>query len=119
MDDRKELSNEEVEKIIKKKRKKRKWRFSEKMVLIILIYCISIFERALYFAFKNFSESVWVYLLPIIGTLVTSAFAVFIWKEKNENLPKIQANPYYDEEQLINEIKDEVVQEYKNIGRNY
>lgn len=110
-----------IDKIIKKSKKqkkvKRKWRFTEKIIFIVLIYTITIFERALVYAFKNHSENMWAYLLPAIGVLASSAFAVFVWKEKNENLPKIIANPNYDEEQIREQIQYEMEEEYRNLGR--
>ena len=107
-----------IEKKIRKKKIKRKWRFSEIVILSILIFSIAVFCIAIAFSFINQSDSLWAYLIPTIGGLASSAFAVFVWKEKNENLPKIIANPNYDEEQLIEQIHYEVEEEYKSLGRD-
>lgn len=119
-----ELSKDElrkINKIVKKSRKKkkirRKWRFSEKVILFILIFSIGVFLSAIAFSFSREDSSIWAYLLPSIGALASSAFAVFVWKEKNENLPKIIANPNYDEEQMKEQIQYEVEEEYRNLGR--
>lgn len=119
-----DLSKDEIKKIDKiikksrrKKKVKRKWRFSEKVILFILIFSISVFLSAIGFAFTREDSSVWAYLLPSIGALASSAFAVFVWKEKNENLPKIIANPSYDEDQMKEQVQYEVEEEYRNLGR--
>lgn len=96
---------------------KRKWRFSEKVVLFILIFSILVFISSIVFAFVKDSDSIWSYLLPSVGVLASSAFGVFIWKEKNENLPKILNNPNYDQEQLVEQIRQEVFDEYINLGK--
>lgn len=121
MDDLTEKEIKKIDKIIKKSKKqksvKRKWRFTEKIIFLVLLYSISIFERGSLYAFKNGAESMWAYLLPAIGVLASSAFAVFVWKEKNENLPKIMENPNYDQEQFAEQIRYEMEEEYKNLGR--
>lgn len=99
------------------KNSKRKWRFSEKIILFILLFSIAVFISAISYAFIKDSESIWAYLLPSVGVLASSAFAVFVWKEKNENLPKILANPSYDQEQFAQDIRYELEEEYKNLGR--
>lgn len=96
---------------------KRKWRFSEKVILFILIFSILVFISAIVFAFININDSVWAYLLPSIGMLASSAFAVFVWKEKNENLPKILNNPNYDQEQFAEQMRQEIFDEYINLGK--
>lgn len=118
-----DLSKDElrkINKIVRKSRRKkvrRKWRFSEKVILFILVFSISVFLSAIAFAFSREDSSIWAYLLPSIGALASSAFAVFVWKEKNENLPKIMANPNYDEEQMKEQLQYEVEEEYRNLGR--
>lgn len=119
-----DLSVKEIKKIEniinkskKEKKVKRKWRFTEKIIFLVLLYAISIFERGSLYAFKNQAESMWAYLLPAIGVLASSAFAVFVWKEKNENLPKIMANPNYDQEQLEEQMRYELEEEFRNLGR--
>ena len=116
-----DLSVKELEKLLKKKKKKRKakreWRFSEKVILFILLFSIAVFVAAIAYSFVKASESIWAYLLPSVGVLASSAFAVFVWKEKNENLPKILANPQYDQEQLAQQIRYELEEEYRNLGR--
>lgn len=74
---------------------KRKLKFSEKMLVIILIYAITLFERAIAFAFLNRAENIFAYLMPILGTLITSTFIAFEWKEKNENINKQNLNPEF------------------------
>ena len=117
------LSVDELKEMLKKKKKqkrkkvKRKWRFSEKVILFILLFSIAVFIAAIVYAFLKDSESMWAYLLPSVGVLASSAFAVFVWKEKNENLPKILKNPNYDQEQLAEQIRYELEEEYKNLGR--
>lgn len=116
-----DLSIKELEEILKKKKKqkkvRRKWRFSEKIILFILLFSIAVFIAAIIYAFAKNSESMWAYLLPSVGVLASSAFAVFVWKEKNENLPKILSNPDYDREQLAQQIRYELEEEYRNLGR--
>lgn len=110
-----------IDRILKKSKKakkiRKKWRFTEKIIFIVLVYTITIFERALIYAFINRSENMWAYLLPAIGVLASSAFAVFVWKEKNENLPKIIANPKYDQEKFEEQLRYEIEEEYRNLGR--
>ena len=98
-------------------KKKRKWRFTEIIILLVLIYTVMVFNLALYFAFSRESDSVWWYILPSIGALSSSAFAVFVWKEKNENLPKILQNTNYDTEQLQNEIQYGLQQEFIDLEK--
>lgn len=119
MDELTEREAKKIERIINKRKKKvkRKWRFTEKIIFLVLLYSISIFERGALYAFRNQAESMWAYLLPAIGVLASSAFAVFVWKEKNENLPKILSNPNYDEEQIRDQLQYEMEEEYKNLGR--
>lgn len=116
-----DLTVKEIEKILKKKKRKkkvkRKWRFTEKIIFLVLLYSITIFERGSLYAFRNHAESMWAYLLPAIGVLASSAFAVFVWKEKNENLPKIMKNPNYDQEQFEEQIRYEMEEEFRNLGR--
>lgn len=101
-------------------KKRRKWRFSEIVILVILFYAVVVFNLALYFAFSRNTDSIFWYLLPSIGTLASSAFGMFVWKEKNENLPKIKANPDYDNEQTMNEIEYDMQQEFQNLDKkNY
>lgn len=106
-----------ISKSERKKKGRRKWRFTEKIIFLVLLYSITIFERGALYAFKNQAESMWAYLLPAIGVLASSAFAVFVWKEKNENLPKIMANPSYDEDQVKEQMRYELEEEYNNLGR--
>lgn len=118
----KDYSVKELEEMLKlkkknKKKPKRKWRFSEKIILFILLFSIAVFITAMAYAFIKNSESMWAYLLPSVGVLASSAFAVFVWKEKNENLPKIMANPNYDQEQLEEQIRYELEEEFRNLGR--
>lgn len=109
-----------IDKIITKSRKKttkRQWRFSERIIFLVLIFAIGVFCSSIVYSFVKNDGSVWAYLIPSIGVLASSAFAVFVWKEKNENLPKIKANPSYDEDKMREEITYEVQEEYKNLGR--
>jgi len=101
----------------RKKLGKRKWRKSEKIVFSILIFAILVFVSAIVFAFINKDSPIWAYLITAVGALASSAFAVFAWKEKNENLPKILNNPNYDREQLIEQVKQEMEEEYRNLGK--
>ncbi len=83
--------------------------FSEKLVLVVIIWVISVFERGLYFAFKNYSENIWMYIIPAVGTILGSAIGFHIWKTKAENVIKISANPDYDREQMIEQLKQEMM----------
>lgn len=98
---------------------KKKRGFSEKLILFVIIWVITVFERGLYYAFKNYSESIWMYIIPAVGTVLGSSIAFHIWKSKSENVLKISANPTYDQEQLKEQLKQEVMQEFNSVGRNY
>ena len=104
-------------KLKRKKIGKRKWRNSEKIVFGILIVCMMFFISAAVYAFINKADSIWAYIIPTVGALATSAFAVFVWKEKNENLIKISNNPNYDSEQLIEQVKQEMEEEFHRLGK--
>lgn len=106
-----------IRKSKKEKRKKRKWRFSEKVIFGILLFSVFVFFSAIVYAYMKEDSSIWVYLIPSVGALVSSGFAFFIWKEKSENLPKIMHNPDYDLEQLEEEIRAEVEEEFRSLGR--
>ena len=101
----------------KKKIGKKVWRTSEKIVLGILIDCMMIIKSAVVYAFINKDGSVWAYIIPAVGAMAASAFAVFVWKEKNENVIKILNNPDYDREKLIEQVKQEVEEEFQRLGR--
>lgn len=101
----------------KRKRKKRKWRFSEKVIFGILLFSVFVFVSAIVYAYLKEDSSIWGYLIPSVGALASSGFAFFIWKEKSENLPKILHNPDYDLEQMEREIRSEVEEEFRNLGR--
>lgn len=98
---------------------KKKRGFSEKLILIVIIWAITVFERGLYYAFKNYSESIWMYIIPAVSTILGTCFAFYTWKAKNENVLKIANNPNYDIEQMKEQLKQEVEQEFNSIGRNY
>ncbi len=100
-----------------KKKIKREWRFSEKVIFFILLFSVAVFVSAIVFAFMRYDSSVWAYIIPAVGALATSSFAVFVWKEKNENLPKILSNPNYDQEHFIEQIKYEMEEEYINLDK--
>lgn len=106
-----------IRKSKKEKRKKRKWRFSEKVIFGILLFSVFVFVSAIVYAYMKEDSSIWAYLIPSVGALASSGFAFFIWKEKSENLPKIMHNPDYDLEQLEEEIRAEVEEEFRNLGR--
>ena len=105
---------------------KKKRGFSEKLILLVIIWVITVFERALYYSFKNYSENIWMYIIPAVGTILGSCFAFFTWKAKSENVIKISNNPEYDEEKLKEQIYEQAKQEYiadyinefSNIGRS-
>lgn len=101
----------------KEKIKKRRWRFSEKVIFGILLFSVFVFVSAIVYTYVKEDSSIWAYLIPSVGALASSGFAFFIWKEKSENLPKIMHNPGYDLEQLEREIRAEVEDEYRNLGR--
>lgn len=101
----------------KRKRKKRKWRFSEKVIFGILLFSVFVYVSAIVYAYLKEDSSIWAYLIPSVGALASSGFAFFIWKEKSENLPKIIHNPNYDLEQMESEIRSEVEEEFRNLGR--
>ena len=103
--------------MVRKKIGKRKWRNSEKIVFTILVVCMMIFVSAIVYAFINRDGLIWSYVIPSVGALAASAFAVFVWKEKNENVPKILNNPDYDREKLIEQVKQEVEEEFQRLGR--
>ena len=106
-----------IRKSKKEKRKKRKWRFSENVIFGILLFSVFVFVSAIVYAYMKEDSSIWAYLIPSVGALASSGFAFFIWKEKSENLPKIMHNPDYDLEQLEEEIRAEVEEEFRNLGR--
>lgn len=115
------LTERELKQLLKKKKKqkkmKRKWRFSEKVIFGILLFSVFVFVSAIVYAYMKEDSSIWAYLIPSVGALASSGFAFFIWKEKSENLPKIMHNPDYDLEQLEEEIRAEVEEEFRNLGR--
>lgn len=96
---------------------KRKWRFSEKVIFSILLFSVAVFISAIVFAFIRYDSSVWAYLISAVGALASSSFAVFVWKEKNENLPKILSNPNYDQEQFIEQMRREIENEYMDLDK--
>lgn len=96
---------------------KREWKFTEKVIIALLIYVTIIFTSALVFAFIFISESIFWYLLPAIGALGSSGLGFFIWKEKNENLIKIRNNPDYDNEQFKSQLEYQLQQELLDINR--
>lgn len=100
-----------------KKTIKRKWRFSEKVIFSILLFSVAVFISAIVFAFIRYDSSIWAYLIPAVGALASSSFAVFVWKEKNENLPKILSNPNYDQEQFIEQMRREIENEYMDLDK--
>lgn len=106
-----------MRRIRKMKKIRRKWRFSEKVIFGILLFSVMVFVSAMVYAYLKEDSSIWAYLIPSVGALASSGFAFFVWKEKSENLPKILANPYYDTEMLEEELKTEIEDEYKNLGR--
>lgn len=113
----KKSKKEKRKKIKKAKRARRKWRFSEKVIFGILLFSVFVFVSAIVYAYMKEDSSIWAYLIPSVGALASSGFAFFIWKEKSENLPKIMHNPDYDLEQLEEEIRAEVEEEFRNLGR--
>lgn len=113
----KKSKKEKKKKIKKAKRARRKWRFTEKTIFGVLLFSVVVYISAIIYAFSNKDSSIWAFLLPVIGTLSSTAFAVFVWKEKNENWLKIKANPHYDTEKLEEELREEIEEEFKNLGR--
>lgn len=102
---------------MKRKKFKRKWSKSEKITLTILSFCIIVFICAIIYAFLKEDSNIWTYLIPSVGALGTSAFGFFIWKAKNENLPKILNNPNYDQEQFIQRVQEEYEETYHNLDK--
>lgn len=49
------------------------------------------------------------YIIPAVGTILGSAIGFHIWKTKAENVIKISANPDYDREQMIEQLKNEMM----------
>jgi hypothetical protein len=94
---------------LKAKKTKKPRGYSEKLVLAVIIWVISVFERGLYFAFKNYSENIWMYIIPAVGTILSAAIGLHIWKTKSENVIKISANPDYDREQMVEQLKNEMM----------
>lgn len=113
----KKSKKEKRKKIKKAKRARRKWRFSEKVIFGILLFSILVFVSAIVYAYLKEDSSIWAYLIPSVGALSSSGFAFFVWKEKSENLPKIIANPNYDTERLEENLRAEIEDEYRNLGR--
>lgn len=99
-----------------KKTVRRKWRFTEVAVVVILLWAITVFERGIYFSFTTGHDSPWLYIFSAVGVLASSAFSIFVWKEKNENLPKILNNPDYDTERLAEQLRQDIEDEYRKLG---
>ena len=97
---------------------KRDWKFTEKLIISILIYCFMVCNIAIVFAFVYGAESIWWYIIPAIGAVSTSGLGFFIWKEKSENLIKIAKNPDYEEEQFKSQIEYQLQQEMLDIHRD-
>lgn len=103
---------------MKKKKVKRKWHFTEVVILIILAWSVTVFERGIYFAFKYENESPWFYLFSAVGVLASSAFGMFVWKAKNENVPKILNNPNFDQEEFAEKLRYDLEEEYRNLEKD-
>lgn len=104
--------------MFKKNKNRKKRGFSEKLILLIIIWIITVFERALYYSFKNYSETIWLYIIPAIGTILGSSIGLHIWKTKSENILKISNNPNYDEDQLKEKLKQEVMNEFDYLDKH-
>ena len=92
----------------KVKKVKRDWKFTEKLIIAILLYWFLVCNLEIAYSFIFNIESVWWYIIPAVGALGSSSLGFFIWKEKAENLIKIHANPNYDAEQLRNQVQYEI-----------
>lgn len=97
---------------------KKEWSHSDKVQMIVLVYTILVNVVAIVFAFINRAESVWWYLLPSTGALGAGVIGSITWKEKAENLLKIQNNPNYDAEQLQNQVEYEIQQQLLDLHRD-
>ena len=64
------------------------------------------FERGC-ICFKNYSKH-WI-IIPAVGTILSAAIGLHIWKTKSENVIKISSNPDYDREQMIEQLKNEMM----------
>ena len=103
-----------------KKKKRKQIGFSEKLVLGILYFSAVVVVLSIYYIFKYQSDD-WCYVLQAIERVGIAAVGFFIWKAKNENVPRILNNPNFNLEQFEEELREEIQDEYRNLdkGGNY
>lgn len=98
MTDKKDKNNEIEIKV------KNKLRFSERLVLGILISSWVTVLSAIIYTFKYQSEMVWSSILDTIRWLSTGTVGFFVWKAKSENMVRIKNNPNFNLKDYIQQM---------------
>ena len=72
----------------------------------------------IYYTFKFQANEVWQFILEVVKYLSVSTVGFFVWKARSENIIKISNNPNFEIQQLVKEMQERVVDDFKEETAN-